>query len=84
MGTLQSVFEDAAKQHLLVNLHGTTVPRGCHRTWPNFVTAEAILGTESYFYEPRFPEMAAEQNTVLPFTPISASSLNLFFLLSAS
>ncbi|WP_428229373.1 glycoside hydrolase family 97 catalytic domain-containing protein [Flavobacterium sp.] len=68
MGTLQSVFEDAAKQHLLVNLHGTTVPRGWHRTWPNFVTAEAILGTESYFYEPRFPEKAAEQNTVLPFT----------------
>lgn len=68
MSTLQSVFEDAAKEHLLVNLHGTTVPRGWHRTWPNFVTAEAILGTESYFYEPRFPEMAAQQNTVLPFT----------------
>jgi len=68
MAALQSVFEDAAKQHLLVNLHGTTVPRGWHRTWPNFVTAEAILGTESYFYEPRFPEKAAEQNTVLPFT----------------
>lgn len=68
MATLQSVFEDAAKEHLLVNLHGTTMPRGWHRTWPNFVTAEAILGTESYFYEPRFPEKAAEQNTVLPFT----------------
>lgn len=68
MGALQGVFEDAAKEHLLVNLHGTTVPRGWHRTWPNFMTAEAILGTESYFYEPRFPEKAAEQNTVLPFT----------------
>lgn len=68
MAALQGVFEDAAKEHLLVNLHGTTVPRGWHRTWPNFVTAEAILGTESYFYEPRFPEKAAEQNTVLPFT----------------
>lgn len=68
MGALQGVFEDAAKEHLLVNLHGTSVPRGWHRTWPNFVTAEAILGTESYFYEPRFPEKAAEQNTVLPFT----------------
>lgn len=68
MGTLQSVFEDAAKEHLLVNLHGTTMPRGWHRTWPNFITAEAILGTESYFYEPKFPEKAAEQNTVLPFT----------------
>lgn len=68
MAALQGVFEDAAKEHLLVNLHGTTAPRGWHRTWPNFVTAEAILGTESYFYEPRFPEKAAEQNTVLPFT----------------
>jgi len=68
MAALQSVFEDAAKEHLMVNLHGTTVPRGWQRTWPNFVTAEAILGTESYFYEPRFPEKAAEQNTVLPFT----------------
>jgi len=68
MAALQSVFEDAANEHLLVNLHGSSVPRGWHRTWPNFMTAEAILGTESYFYEPRFPDKAAEQNTVLPFT----------------
>ncbi|SEM30815.1 Glycosyl-hydrolase 97 C-terminal, oligomerisation [bacterium A37T11] len=68
MAALQSVFADAAKEQLMVNLHGTTAPRGWQRTWPNFVTAEAILGTESYFYEPKFPEKAAEQNTVLPFT----------------
>jgi len=68
MAALQSVFEDAANEHLLVNLHGTTMPRGWHRTWPNFMTAEGILGTESYFYEPRFPQEAAQQNTVLPFT----------------
>lgn len=68
MGVIQSLFEDAAKEHLMINLHGTTVPRGWHRTWPNYMTAEAILGTESYFYEPRFPDKAAEQNTVLPFT----------------
>lgn len=68
MATLQSVFEDAAKEHLLVNLHGSTMPRGWQRTWPNFMTSEGILGAESYFYEPRFPEKAAQQNTVLPFT----------------
>lgn len=68
MAALQGVFEDAANEHLLVNLHGTTMPRGWHRTWPNYMTAEGILGTESYFYEPRFPELAAQQNTVLPFT----------------
>lgn len=68
MGALEGVFQDAANEHLLVNLHGVTVPRGWHRTWPNFLTAEAVLGLESYFYEERFPEKAAEQNTVLPFT----------------
>ncbi|TSJ43415.1 glycoside hydrolase family 97 protein [Mucilaginibacter corticis] len=68
MAAIQSVFEDAANEHLLIDLHGTTAPRGWQRTWPNYVTAEAILGTESYFYEPRFPDKAAEQNTVLPFT----------------
>ncbi|QJW90174.1 glycoside hydrolase [Spirosoma taeanense] len=68
MACFQSLFEDAAKEHLLVNLHGVTVPRGWHRTWPNFMTAEAVLGAESYFYEPRYPDLAAEQNTILPFT----------------
>jgi hypothetical protein len=68
MAAIQSLFEDAANEHLLVNLHGATVPRGWQRTWPNFVSAEAVLGTESYFYDERFPDKAAEQNTVLPFT----------------
>ena len=68
MGELQTLFSDAADQKLLINLHGSTMPRGWHRTWPNFVTAESVLGTESYFYEKRFPALAAEQNTVLPFT----------------
>lgn len=68
MGELHTLFSDAADQKLLVNLHGSTMPRGWHRTWPNFVTAESVLGTESYFYEKRFPALAAQQNTVLPFT----------------
>ncbi|MCX6216767.1 glycoside hydrolase family 97 protein [Spirosoma sp.] len=68
MACFPALFEDAAKEHLLINLHGTTVPRGWHRTWPNFMTAEAVLGTEHYFYESRYPDKAAEQNTVLPFT----------------
>lgn len=68
MACFQSLFADAAREHLLVNLHGTTVPRGWHRTWPNFMTAEAVLGTEHYFYEARYPALAAQQNTILPFT----------------
>jgi alpha-glucosidase len=68
IAAMEALFEDAASRGLVVNLHGCTIPRGWQRTWPNFLTAEAVLGEESYFYESRYPEKAAELNTVLPFT----------------
>lgn len=68
IAAMHALFEEAAARRLVVNLHGCTVPRGWQRTWPNFLTAEAVLGTECYFFEPRYPEKAAELNTVLPFT----------------
>lgn len=68
IAAMQGLFRDAAARNMVVNLHGCTIPRGWQRTWPNFLTAEAVLGTESYFYEPGYTEKAAELNTVLPFT----------------
>ncbi len=64
----QNLMKEAAARKMTVNLHGCTIPRGWERTWPNFVTCEAVLGSESYFYEPRYTEKAAELDTVLPFT----------------
>jgi len=58
IAAMQGLFRDAAERKLVVNLHGCTIPRGWQRTWPNF-NAEAVLGTESYFYEPRYTEKAA-------------------------
>lgn len=68
IAAMHALFAEAAERKLLVNLHGCTLPRGWQRTWPNFISAEAVLGTESYFYESRYSEKAAELNTVLPFT----------------
>jgi alpha-glucosidase len=68
IAAMQSLFEDAAARRMVVNLHGCTIPRGWQRTWPNFLTCEAVLGTESYFFEPQYTSKAAELNTVLPFT----------------
>jgi alpha-glucosidase len=68
IAAMQGLFRDAAARKMVVNTHGCTIPRGWQRTWPNFLTCEAVLGTESYFYEPRYTEKAAELNTVLPFT----------------
>jgi len=64
----QALMRDAAARHMLVNLHGCTIPRGWQRTWPNFLTCEAVLGGESYIFEPRYTQKAAELDTVLPFT----------------
>ncbi len=73
----QALMRDAAARHMVVNLHGCTIPRGWQRTWPNFLTCEAVLGCESYFYEPRYTEKAAELDTVLPFTRNAVGPMDL-------
>lgn len=42
----QDILDDAATHKLLVNFHGATLPRGLQRTYPNFMTAEAVQGYE--------------------------------------
>jgi hypothetical protein len=44
----RALLEAAAQHNLLVNFHGSTVPRGWHREFPNLVTSEAVLGAEYY------------------------------------
>jgi hypothetical protein len=73
----QALFRDAAGRKLTINLHGCTIPRGWQRTWPNLLTCEAVLGCESYFYEPRYAELAAELDTVLPFTRNAVGPMDL-------
>jgi hypothetical protein len=41
------ILEDAADFELLVNFHGSTVPRGWQRTYPHLVTVEAVNGAEN-------------------------------------
>ncbi|MDH3655845.1 MAG: glycoside hydrolase family 97 protein, partial [Myxococcales bacterium] len=42
------ILEDAADFELLVNFHGSTVPRGWQRTFPHLMTQEAVNGAENY------------------------------------
>lgn len=42
------ILEDAAKHQLLVNFHGSTVPRGWQRTYPHLMSMEAVNGAEQY------------------------------------
>ena len=62
------IFEDAARHNLMVNTHGTTLPRGWHRTFLNLMTMESVKGFEFITFEQENADQAAAQNTMLPFT----------------
>jgi len=62
------ILEDAAQFELMVYFHGSLVPRGWSRTYPNLMTYEAVRGAEWYNNGPEFTMSAPEHNTILPFT----------------
>lgn len=68
MALYHEVLTLAAKNQLLVNLHGCTLPRGCSRTYPNLLTLEAVKGEEAYLFDSEYPAKAPVQNSILPFT----------------
>ncbi len=61
-----ALFAEAARVGLMVNVHGSVIPRGWARTWPHLIGYEAARGAEYYvFYdEPLEPA----HNVILPFT----------------
>ena len=59
-----NILSDAAKHNLVVNFHGSTLPRGWSRTWPNLLTMEAVRGAEAYRFAAEYPEKAANYNTI--------------------
>lgn len=61
------ILKDAADNHLMVNFHGCTLPRGLERTYPNLMTMEAVKGAEGMGQQYRCDEAPAH-HTVLPFT----------------
>lgn len=74
------MMQDAADYRLLVNFHGTTVPRGWSRTYPNLMTMESIKGFEFITFTQETADLAPEhcamavfsRNVVGPmdFTPV--------------
>jgi hypothetical protein len=74
------MMQDAADYKLLVNFHGTTVPRGWSRTYPNLMTLESIKGFEFITFTQETADLAPEhcatavfaRNVVGPmdFTPV--------------
>ncbi|MEJ2402404.1 MAG: glycoside hydrolase family 97 catalytic domain-containing protein [Xanthomonadales bacterium] len=62
------LLRDAADHELVVNFHGTTLPRGLQRTFPNHLTSEAVKGLEFITFEQANAEREATHSAMLPFT----------------
>ena len=61
------ILKDAAAAGLLVNFHGATLPRGWARTYPNFMTAEAVKGFEFGTFEQKDQDPIPRHLAMLPF-----------------
>ena len=79
----QDLLEDAAQFGLLLNFHGATLPSGLQRTYPNFMTAEAVFGYEMITFgqqsanrEPEHAVMSALVRNA--FDPMDFTPMNLY------
>ncbi len=63
----EDILTDANKHGLMINFHGSTLPRGWERMYPNFMTSEAVLSSENLVFSQGFADGEATWSTILPF-----------------
>lgn len=64
----QDILADAAKEHIFVDFHGCTFPKGWSRTYPNLMSMEAVRGAENYGWSKDFAQEAPQQNNIFTYT----------------
>lgn len=62
------ILEDCAAAQMMVNFHGSTLPRGWSRTYPHLMSMEAVYGAEQYNNTAAMTGIASRLNCVLPYT----------------
>lgn len=62
------ILRDSAPYGLLVNFHGSTIPRGWQRTYPHLMTMEAIKGLEYVTFEQSNADQQPSHCAIIPFT----------------
>ncbi|WP_414830089.1 glycoside hydrolase family 97 catalytic domain-containing protein [Alteromonas sp. H39] len=68
MALYEDILSDANDYGLAVTFHGSTLPRGWEKMYPNFVTSEAVLASENLVFRQDALDAHAVNATVLPFT----------------
>ena len=70
------VLATSAQDRLMVDFHGSTIPRGTERTWPQVLTMEGVRGAEAIHNKPGRNPFPATHYTDLPFTRNLAGSMD--------
>lgn len=68
IGYYHDMLEESGRAGLLMNFHGSTLPRGWHRTYPHLMTMEAVKGLEFVTFDQRNAEDEPSHAAMLPFT----------------
>jgi hypothetical protein len=76
MKLYHDILIDAATYGLTVNFHGTTLPRGWERMYPNFMTSEAVLASENLVFQQGFCDRYPSTATIYPFTRNAVASMD--------
>jgi hypothetical protein len=71
----EDILRDAAANHLVVDFHGSSIPRGWQRTYPNLLSMDAVKGAVHYD-DSLFTLNAATLNTIYPFTRNAIGSMD--------
>ncbi|NED90518.1 glycosyl hydrolase family 98, partial [Streptomyces sp. SID11233] len=66
-----AILRDTAEQHLMIDFHGATIPRGLQRTWPQVMSVEGVRGKENGQNPTRDVFLAFTRNIVgsMDYTP---------------
>ncbi|MGV3589824.1 MAG: glycoside hydrolase family 97 catalytic domain-containing protein [Adhaeribacter sp.] len=67
MRLYEDLLSDANDYGLMAVFHGTTLPRGWERMFPNYVGSEAILASENLMFSQGFNDQEAFNATLHPF-----------------
>jgi len=69
----EHVAREAAKRHLIVNLHGAFKPTGMQRAYPNMLTREGVLGHEFNMWSER---VTPDHALTVPFVRMLAGPMD--------
>ncbi|MBP1613651.1 MAG: glycoside hydrolase family 97 protein [Bacteroidetes bacterium] len=76
MKLYEDILTDANKYGIFVNFHGTTLPRGWERMYPNHMSSEAALVSENMVFNQYHTDKEAYSATMLPFTRNAVSAMD--------